>query len=126
MDKIEAIATQFADAVRSAFTEVYGEPRDPEYKQAVWPTWSDHGIDVGWHDPDPGVVLIFSEYMWILDPWTSSEDHKLWEKAMKILEDKGWNRTAFESINAGVHIVYWLPRREWQTILMKRVMDKRR
>lgn len=120
MDKIEAIATQFADAVRDAFIKVYGEPRNKENLRAIRPTWSDHGVGVGWHDPDPGVVFVFSEYAWVPDPWSSGEDHALWEKAMEELKKAGWNRTAFESINSAVHIVYWLPRDEWQTILNRR------
>lgn len=125
MSKIDDIANQFADAVRDAFAQVYGKPRRPEYSQAVAPTWSEHGVAVGWHDPDPGVVLIFSEYRWIEDPWSLEfNEQPNWEKAMSILREKGWDNVAYESINSAVHIVYWLPPDKWQTILNKRSRDR--
>lgn len=125
MSKINDIALQFSDAVRDAFAKVYGPPRKPEYRKAVCPTWSEEGIAVGWHDPDPGVALIFSEYGWIEDPWSEGgHDHKLWEQAMEILKKSGWDNVSFESINAAVHIVYWMPPDHWRTILNKRLLDR--
>lgn len=125
MSKIDEIALKFSDAVRDAFAKVYGPPRDPEYRKAVCPTWSENGIRVGWHDPDPGVVLIFSEYGWIADPYShEGEERKAWEQVMGLMQEAGWDKTDFESINPAVHIVYWTPPDRWRDILNKRGPDR--
>jgi hypothetical protein len=126
MSKIDDIAKQFEDAVRDAFVQVYGMPGNPDTLLSIWPTWSDEGVGQGWHDPDPGVVLISTEYGWISDPW-SYEDrhaHRRWEQTMDVLRAAGWDNVNFESINAGVHYVYWMPPDAWQKILNKRVFQK--
>jgi hypothetical protein len=125
MSKIDQIANHFADAVREAFIQVYGPPARKEYLESVRPSWSDDGVAQGWHDPDPGVVIVGTEYGWIQDPWSSVRDeHKNWEKAMRVLKHNGWDQVNFESINAGVHIVFWMPPRAWQDILNKRQREK--
>jgi len=125
MSKIDDIANHFSDAVRSAFIQVYGPPSRQEDLRSIRPSWSDDGVAQGWHDPDPGVVIVGTEYGWVQDPWSESgHDHKLWEKAMEIMKRAGWDNVAFESINAAVHIVYWMPPDAWQKILWKRLIDK--
>jgi len=126
MSKIDEIADQFTAAVRTAFSEVYESPADLNKLHSVLPTWSDRGVRLGWHDPDPGVVLVLTEFAWIRDPWSSTEDHQKWEIAMALLRNRGWNNVAFESINSAVHIVYWFPPDPWQSTLMKRLMEKRK
>lgn len=128
MSKIDDIAKEFAEAVRDAFIQVYGPPAREEYLESVRPTWSEVGVKQGWHDPDPGVVLVGTEYGWISDPW-SYEDrhaHRRWEQAMKLLRAAGWDDVNFESINAAVHYVYWMPPSAWQTIINKRIRDRQR
>lgn len=125
MSKIDQIANQFADAVRDAFISVYGMPSNKDALRSVRPSWSDDGVAQGWHDPDPGVVIIGTEYGWIEDPWSTVRDeHKNWEKAMRVLKHNGWDQVNFESINAAVHIVYWMPPKAWQDILNKRLREK--
>jgi len=127
MSKIDDIAKQFADAVRNAFIGVYGPPAREEYYESVRSTWSEVGVKQGWHDPDPGVVLVGTEYGWIEDPWGYYEGaHERWEQAMKLLRAAGWDDVNFESINAGVHYVYWMPPAAWQSILNKRSRDRQR
>ena len=125
MSKIDDIANQFGTAVADAFIRVYGPPSRLEHLRSIRPTWSEVGVKQGWHDPDPGVVLVGTEYGWIQDPWSEGgHDHKLWEQAMEILKKNGWDQVNFESINAAVHIVYWMPPTEWQKILWKRINDR--
>lgn len=124
MSKIDEIARQFSDAVQGAFMRVYGTPRDIEYLKSIRPSWSEEGIAIGWHDPDPGVVLVLTEYGWVGDPYRHKDDHKMWEEAMELLKKAGWDNVSFESINAAVHIVYWRPPDRWQTILNKRIRER--
>lgn len=125
MSKIDDIAKQFEDAVRKAFIRIYGQPRDQDTSESVRSSWSDVSVNQGWHDPDPGVVIIGTEYGWIADPWsTVRNEHKNWEKAMEYLRKDGWDNVNFESINAAVHYVYWMPPSEWQKILWKRINDR--
>ncbi len=70
-------------------------------------------------------TIIGTEYGWIEDPWSTVRDeHKNWEKAMDLLRKDGWDNVNFESINAGVHYVYWMPPERWQKILWKRINDR--
>jgi hypothetical protein len=124
LSKIDDVAKQFENAVREAFLRIYGLPSRNEDLRSVRSTWSEEGVKQGWHDPDPGVVLVGTEYSWVQDPWCSDEDHKLWEQVMEMLEKSGWDRVNFESINAAVHIVYWTPPERWQAILNKRIQDR--
>lgn len=99
--------TTLEDAVRSAFVEVYGPPRDADLvTQAILSSDSEQGRKSGWTPPNPNVILIFTEYGWVRDPWTdvTVEEHNRWEMAMKILREHGFN-TSHESINAAVHTV---------------------
>jgi len=43
---------------------------------------------------------------------------------MRVLKHNGWDQVNFESINAGVHIVFWMPPSAWQDILNKRQREK--
>lgn len=124
MSKIDEIAKQFSDAVRDAFIRVYGDPLDPNSLNTFRPSWSEKGIKTGWHEPDPGVVLVFTEYGWVPDPYRSPEDRKLWEAAMDLLQKAGWDRVRFESINPGVQIIYWTPPAEWQKILNQQAKNR--
>lgn len=127
VSKIDNIAKQFADAVREAFIRVYGLPARNDYLRSVQSSWSEEGIRQGWHDPDPGVVIIGTEYGWIPDPWsTVRNEHDNWERAMDLLKKAGWDDVNFESINAAVHIVYWMPPSNWRTILNQRLRERMR
>src|SRR5260370_284728 len=124
MSKIDDIAKQFSDAVRNAFIRVYGSPSRKEDLESIRPSWSDDGVKQGWHDPDPGVVIVGTEYGWIQDPWSGSKNYERWEEVMEVLKRAGWDRVSFESINAAVHIVYWLPPQPWTSILNKRMFNR--
>ena len=127
MTKIEQFANDFADAVRDAFAEVYGPPKDdPLTWSSVRPTWSDKGVAQGWHDPDPRVALVGTEYSWIQDMWRSGEDHALWEAVAAKLTADGWGNVAFDSINPGIHIVFIDLPHKWGKILMQRAIEKSR
>ena len=126
MSKIDDFAKEFADAVRDAFVDVYGRaPNAEAFEKSVVPTWSDKGVAVGWQDnPDPRVALVFTERGWIRDPWTSSQDHRNWEKAAEILMKADWGNVRFDSINPAVHIVFIDIPDPWIKTLMERAMEK--
>lgn len=126
MSKIEEFAQAFTAAVQDAFVQLYGPPAKEEYLQSVRPSWSEKSVKQGWHDPDPRVVVVGTEYGWIHDPYLSKADHDKWEKLEKILEEEGWGDVRWESINAAIHIVYIDVPREWNAILMKRAMERGR
>lgn len=125
MSKIDEIAKQFEDAVRKAFSRVYGPPQDQDRAASIRTSWSEESVKQGWHDPDPGVVIIGTEYGWVQDPWSfDANEHQNWEKAMDLLRKAGWDDVNFESINPAVHYVYWMPPSDWRSILDKRAFGK--
>lgn len=124
MDRIQAISDEFAFAVKDAFIEVYGKPRDPGALVSIRPSWSDIGVKQGWTEPNPGAVLVGTEYGWVSDPYYSSDDNMKWDRVLEVLRDKGWNDVMWESINAAIHVIYWQPPEEWRKIMNKRIRDK--
>lgn len=126
MTKIEEFSRAFTAAVQDAFVKVYGPPAKEEHLQSVRPSWSEAGVKQGWHDPDPRVVIVGTEVGWISDPYRSTPDNKKWNKVEEILEEEGWGDVHWESINPAVHIVYIDLPREWNSILMKRAMERGR
>ena len=126
MTKIEEFAQAFTAAVQDAFVRLYGPPPKEEDLQSIRPSWADDSVKQGWHDPDPRVVVVGTEYGWVQDPYRSTEDNKKWDEMEKILEKEGWGRVNWESINPAVHIVYIELPNEWHSILMKRAMERGR
>lgn len=124
MSKVDEIALEFSGAVRDAFTKVYGPPRSSEDPSSIYPSWSEQGIRIGWHDPDPAVVVVGTERGWVQDPWASKEDHDKWDAVLELLRDAGWGEVGWDSLNAAVHIVFWLPPNEWRSILAKRIIER--
>lgn len=122
--KGDEIAEAFAEDVRKAFSQVYGRPSRKDTLESILPTWSDRGVSLGWHDPDPRVVLVLTEYAWVQEPYSSPEDHELWEKVTQILSEKGWGHVGFESINPAVQIVFWMMPDRWWKILTDRAIEK--
>lgn len=119
MDKVERIAEGFAEAVRQAFAVIYGVPKDERTWQSVRPSWSDVSVRQGWTDPEPGTVVVGTEYSWIQDPYLSPEDNAKWDKAMLVLKDFGWGDCGWESINAAVHVVFWRVPASWAEMRRK-------
>lgn len=103
----ETAAKRFENAVREAFVEVYGSPRDPEtVETTVVSSFSERGRGLGWvKEADPRVVIVLTEHAWISDPWASQEDQDNWNRAMAILRGRGWGHVWWDSINPGVQIV---------------------
>lgn len=126
MTKIEEFAQAFTAAVQDAFVKVYGPPSREQDLRSVRPSWSIDGVKQGWHDPDPRVVVVGTEYSWIRDPYLTKLDHESWDKVMDILAKEGWGNVSFESINAAVHIVYINVPKEWNAILIKRALERGR
>jgi hypothetical protein len=126
MTKIEEFAQAFTAAVQDAFVKVYGPPAKEEHLSSVRPSWGLDSVKQGWHDPDPRVVVVGTEYGWVDDPYRSAADNRKWEKVQKILTDEGWGNVHWESINPAVHIVYIDLPQEWNAILTKRAMERSR
>lgn len=125
MTKVDSIAEEFAAAVRQAFIQVYRKPRDPAVlDRSIIPTWSDKGVKLGWHNPDPAVALVLTEFAWVQDPWSSNEDQELWNAAADILTEEGWGDVSWDSINPAIHIMFWRIPDEWQKILTNRIISR--
>lgn len=122
--RVETFADGFAEAVRQAFAVTYGVPSRDQQWASVRPTWSDEGVAQGWHDPDPSVVLVGTEYAWINDPWTSDKDQRLWNKTMEILRGFGYGDVHWDSLNSAVHVVYLDMPEKWHKILIERAVKK--
>lgn len=104
----EILAARFESAVRQAFIRVYGRPVDPT---TAWRSILSSFLPKGarlewWKPPDPLVVLILTEFAWIDDPFVSKLDYSRWQKVSGILTQEGWKDAGWDSINAGVQIVY--------------------
>lgn len=117
MTKAEEFAENFESAVRDAFVGAYGPPPDKDALQSIRTSWSKDEIARGWHNPDPRVVVVGTEYAWVRDPHSGRGNYELWERVVKDLTGAGWGNVGFESINAAVHIVFidvprgWYPKR---------------
>lgn len=106
----EQMAEEFEYAVRRAFIDVYGEPSDSsKVERAIRSSYLDPGKKQKWTEASPNVVLVGSEYAWIEDMFASSEEMSRWEQVAELLRHRGWPGAWFDSINAGVHVVYWQP-----------------
>jgi hypothetical protein len=99
-------AEKFEEAVRRAFIDVYGPPRDPStLERSVLSSFLPDGKKLGWTRPDEGTVLVLTEFAWIGDPF-SSQEHLMWEKVIKLLRSRGWPTAWWDSINPGVQVVF--------------------
>jgi hypothetical protein len=110
----ESAAELFEESVQEAFTKVYGFPRDISViGQAVKSSFLKEGKKTGWTTPDPNVVLVFTEYAWVPDPWSGTqvrdEQDREWNQAAELLKKMGWPNASWDSINSAVQIVYWRP-----------------
>lgn len=106
----EEMAEDFEHAVRMAFVDVYGEPSDSsKVEKAIRSSYLDPGKKQKWTEVSPNVVLVGSEYAWIEDMFSSSEEMARWEQVAELLRHRGWPGAWFDSINAGVHVMYWRP-----------------
>lgn len=106
----EEAAKLFESSVQQAFTRVYGFPPDVStIGKSIRTSFSEQERKLGWTKPDPAVVVVGTEYAWVRDMMSSSQDWKNWEKVAEILKAMGWPNAWFDSINAGVHVVYWRP-----------------
>jgi len=106
----EAMAEEFEHAVRMAFVDVYGKPDDSsKIERAIRSSYLETGGKQKWTEPKPNVVLVGSEYAWIDDMFNSPEEMGRWEQVAELLRHRGWPGAWFDSINAGVHVVYWSP-----------------
>ena len=124
MTKIEEFAQAFTAAVQDAFVKVYGPPADEKHLQSVRPSWALDSVNQNWTKPDPRVVVVGTEYGWVDDPYRSPADNKRWDKVTKMLTSEGWGNVHWESINAAVHIIYIDFPDEWNSIMMKRAMER--
>jgi hypothetical protein len=117
--KVDRYAEDFAEAVRQAFAVTFGVPRNEDTWKSIRSSWSMTSVKQGWVDPDPSVVVVGTEYGWVQDPHRHRDYHEMWEKTMLVLKDFNWGDTAWESINAAVHIVFIKVPTEWQKQLQK-------
>jgi len=103
----ELKADLLEDAVRQAFVSVYGRPVDPTYvERAIRSSYLESGRKLGWTDPNPDVVLVLTEFAWVHEPYSSEEDHANWDRVISILRARGWTGASWDSINAGVQMVF--------------------
>jgi hypothetical protein len=106
----EELAEDFEHAVRRAFVDVYGDPKDlTVVEDSIRSSYLESARRQGWTEPKPNVVIVGSESSWVHDMFYSSEDMKRWEQVAELLQQRGWPGAWFDSINAGVHVVYWRP-----------------
>lgn len=106
----EEMAEDFEHAVRMAFVDVYGDPKDLSVvERSINSSYLEKGRKQGWTEPKPNVVTVGSEYSWVRDMFESSGEMERWEQVAELLRHRGWPSTWFDSINAGVHVVYWNP-----------------
>ena len=107
----EEMAEEFEQAVRRAFIDVYGDPLDLEVaEQTIRSSYLEPGRKQGWTEPKPNVVIVGSEHAkGPRDMFASNEDMRRWEAVVDLLQQRGWPGAWFDSINAGVHVIYWQP-----------------
>lgn len=102
-------ARDFEAAVRKAFLKVYGKPSDPEYVQrAIRSSYLEPGKKLGWTEAHPDAALVLTEFGWIEDPYSSTEDHHKWDQVKEVLKKEGWD-ASWDSINPAVQMVYVIP-----------------
>jgi hypothetical protein len=103
-------AWDFEAAVRQAFVDVYGPPADlGVVEKSIRSSFLPEGKKLGWTEPRENVVLVLTEYAWVQEPYSSKYDHELWDKVETLLQAQGWSRASWDSVNAGVQVVYWRP-----------------
>lgn len=100
-------AEVWENAVRQAFVDVYGLPGRPEMvEDAIRSSDLPDGKKLGWTKADPDVVLILTEYGWVYEPYSSKDDHQKWDQVIELLKSRGWASAGWDSINAGVQVVF--------------------
>jgi hypothetical protein len=104
----------FESSVQQAMTRVFGFPTDVSViGKSINSSFLPEGRKGGWTKPDPGVVLVFTEYGWVPDPWSGNQERDEydveWTQAANLLKQMGWPNASWDSINSGVQIMYWRP-----------------
>lgn len=103
-------ATSLEASVRKAFLKIYGKPSDPEYVQrAIRSSYLEAGKKLGWTEAHPDVVLVLTEFGWIEEPYSSTEDRYKWDQVKEVLKKEGWD-ASWDSINPAVQMIYLIPK----------------
>lgn len=104
----DELAQEFELAVRRAFVEVYGAPKDLEkVERSILSSYSPKGRRLGWTDPDPKVVLVLTEFAWVEEPFRDDESVEKWGQVLSLLRSRGWHDSHWDSINMGVQMVFY-------------------
>lgn len=103
----EAFARMFEGSVRRIFVRVFGKPHKIDIlKRSILSSYLEKGRELGWTKPDPGAVLVLTEFAWVQDPYKSNADYAGWGRAAELLQKDGWRGAAWDSINPGVQVVF--------------------
>lgn len=107
-------ARLFEESAQEAFARVFGFPKDLSVVgKVIRSSYLEEGKKTGWTKADPNVALVFTEYGWVPDPWSSSqtrdEQDVEWTQATDLLKKMGWPNASWDSINPAVQYVYWRP-----------------
>lgn len=103
-------AAEFENAVRLAFFQVYGAPSDPNtVERSIRSSFLPEGVKLGWTKPDKDTVMVLTEFTWVQDPYRTEDDFEKWNRVVELLESRDWTRAGWDSINAAVHVVFWIP-----------------
>lgn len=103
----EQQAEDFEVAVRQAFVDVYGPPRDLGIvERSIRSSYLAPGRKLGWTEPKPTMVLVLTEFAWVQEPYRSDEDHENWDGVESLLRSRGWVNATWDSINPAVQVVF--------------------
>lgn len=104
----EELAQEFELAVRRAFVEVYGVPKDLEkVERSILSSYSPKGQRLAWTSPDPKAVLVLTEFAWVDEPYNDEQSAEKWDEVKSLLQSRGWERAGWDSINPAVQMVYF-------------------
>jgi hypothetical protein len=100
-------AEVWENAVRQAFVDVYGAPKDlGVVERTIRSSDLPEGRKLGWTKADPDVVLVMTESAWVQEPYSSKQDHDNWDRVIELLKSRGWTSAGWDSINAAVQVVF--------------------
>lgn len=106
----DTLALEFEDAVRQVFVDVYGPPEHAAVvERSIRSSYLPEGKKLGWAEPDPTTVVILTEFGWVHDPYLSKEDHEKWDSVARLLQERGWRKATWDSVNPAVQAVYFRP-----------------
>lgn len=104
----DELAQEFELAVRRAFVEVYGVPKDLEkVERSILSSYSPKGRELAWKDASPKLVIVITEFAWVEDPYTDKDSLEKWNDIASLLQSRGWKGANWDSINSGVHVVFF-------------------